>query len=406
MRAMRTQKAYEREKRKTTKTSLATQCHMKHHNEKVAVRPDDLFKAEKEDSDASGRGGWKKWLPGAFLRCAFTPPATMDTANAAKFGGSHSYCRSVRMCAAEIIYENDTEKAKELQAAPHAIEIQQVQVDETHLTAQLNNGTANSKSILGSHGLLTTANDISDVCDMEQPCAPKGLADATAPTMWQGLQEAVPSKMVPGPGECKAQLRGLILASDHAASMGRMQTHAENLSRGIQYFIKALCKQHSVGLCMYPLSKLLDVTAPLFCIVKQLHSGTFDNLFWQAMFNEIWDRLELRKETDDWQWQPEPQHQEHARLVMEMCFFTRNLSTLPQDDAERIAADKEEKARRNSGEAVLEALPGDWRSTKIIHWNKACGCQTHYDAVFCVFTKVRKAWDHCFPIPALNRSQG
>ena len=392
-----------RERAKTVQSCDAMKAQMKHYNEKEAVRPDDL-QSGATGAVAQGSGTWRKWLPQAFLRCAFGAAANTGVSKASEFKGSRSHCSNVQACAAELLHQKAAKASDHQLQTPHTVEIQQVQLDETHFVVAVNGGKGTNRSILGVHGLLTTADDFETIVDTEQPCPPKALEDQTAACMWGGVKASLPTPLVPEPGKTVAKWRALIVATDRAKAMELLQAHAARESGKVsQFIVKAFCKQHGVGRIMWPLSLYLDVTCPVFCLVKQLHSGSFDTKFWIAIFEVIYDNMTFIRVEDQPNWVPVQAHREHAECLLETLYYDRNLHEVPEDDADRQRLEEKGKLRRLRGAALLDADVSDWRGKQWIHWNKQCGCQTSYDAAYCTFTAVKDVWCHCFPVPALSR---
>ena len=126
MKAMAVKSVLSREKHKTAQISRVLRAQAKNYNGEDAIRPDDLQVFDKKTKLQTGQGGWKKWIPSAFLRCSFSRPATSDIANSMKFKASHSHCRNTRFAAAAMVQDRDVKQSEDLRSHKHLIEIQQV----------------------------------------------------------------------------------------------------------------------------------------------------------------------------------------------------------------------------------------------------------------------------------------
>lgn len=243
---MRAEKGRQAEIKKNKKVSRSCAAQQKHHNTHTAIRHDDIQSMDQHRKDVSGRGSWKRWVPNALLRCMFATPNTRDDSLARQHNASHTHCRNVRFAGADLLTSQLEADVDATMVRKNLITIHALQCDETHFTVQCNGYKPCSKSILGSHGLITTVKSLDhDVQDRQEPMPPRALENQTAATMFNALEGTVAIPLVLD--ESMADWRGTVLASDHAKAMDRLQGHVENISVGKQFTVKAFSWVRAYG---------------------------------------------------------------------------------------------------------------------------------------------------------------
>lgn len=97
LRAMSMAAAQRRRKTAISRSETEQRLQIRHHNSKLAVRPDDeLVEPGKKRKQIEGPGAWKQFTGQAFLRCAFSSPSSTDSALAKQFQCAKSSVSRVR----------------------------------------------------------------------------------------------------------------------------------------------------------------------------------------------------------------------------------------------------------------------------------------------------------------------
>ncbi len=198
-------------------------------------------------------------------------------------------------------------------------------------------------------------------------------------------------------------LVGVCPGSDHARSMLRTWNYLASQLPDSTFYLHGLCKQHATGLCLAPATVWFGFLCSLFCTIKLLHHGNFYQSYLEGLFLVIRASI-VRWEHDD-DIQLDPEHAAHAKRVLELCFYRRDLHALETSESELERQRLEKFQRLEKGRKVLRVCQGDWRSNHIFHWctqEPKC-CNNEAEATACVHKSVLDILGHAIPVPALNK---
>jgi hypothetical protein len=267
--------------------------------------------------------------------------------------------------------------------------IHTVMWDETQFSVVPNgSGTAVTSSVFAAHGALTLLLAGGGRLRAEQIVHPPNLlADTTAASYWAALCRHTPCPLMLQ--RHAATYIGFCPGSDHAKSCLRLHNYIENSAPDWVFTIRGLCKQHATGLCVQPLCVYFDLICPAFCAVKMLHSWTFYNRFEAAVFHVVATQL-------DWQpadsaFVPDPADRAYAEALLEQAYYSRNLHECEVELEKQEKLKEEDAKRRQRGERLIRACPGDWRSTKIVHISRGC-CQNSAEGAHCVVDALKDCY--------------
>ncbi len=198
-----------------------------------------------------------------------------------------------------------------------------------------------------------------------------------------------------------AGLVGLCPGSDHAKSMQRVMAYISSILPDRVMWVTGLCKQHSTGLIIAPMTVLYNFLNPLFCTCKLLHGGSF----YQHYLEGLW--LVVRASVIRWAPEDEQekneQHALQAQRVLELTYYGRDLHALTISEAEQDRQAAESAQRLKLGRKLLKCCQGNWQSNHIYHWSENGCCTTDAEAASCCFRAIKDVIGVALPTPALNK---
>ena len=89
------------------------------------------------------------------------------------------------------------------------------------------------------------------------------------------------------------------------------------------YVLEKVRMQHDLQLVKSRITAILDLQAPLFCMAKQMAQSSHAHNVEDAVYAYLESNLVWKKASDDPAWRPKPEEQQHARDIMDMCYFSR-----------------------------------------------------------------------------------
>ena len=411
MRACRAGRALKQERSRKEKVNKNIQVQILHHNRNTALRPDDLMVIPGEKrAKISGSGRWQQVLPGTFLAVAFSHPATSDTALSERYDIGNGAPADIRAAAAMLLYRMQSEHVAEVMSPPVPAKqpsfiIFQFMWDIASFKVKVSSGLANTHPVMGAHGMLTFC--IGDrIHNEEITIPPTAVWDESANSMLAVLKRHVPWALplpenggLSEPGRCFV---GLTPGCDSARPNMKLLKFLGTISSN--YLLPGKCRNHSIGLCLEPISVFLGLLCPAFCTIKRLHSATYHTRFLQKLHEVIDAKMAFMTPEEDPWYRPFPDDRQYAAALLEMTYYKRDLHRAYIDDDTKQQLEEEDKVRRAAGQRLMNALVGDWRSKTIVFWaHGEYRGVTREQAVLIVMELYLEVNPHIIPVPASNK---
>jgi hypothetical protein len=243
---------------------------------------------------------------------------------------------------------------------PHKYIISDIIFDDTKFRVCPNGMESAEYAVFGSHAGLTWRPREQDEIKEQIIVCPRVMVDQTASTIWSGIDNAGVPVMLP---QDSAERRGIALCHDSVKANMCCDHHLLNLlSESTQYALINPCRQHLAALALQPMTLNLEIINPSYCTVNVLHSGQKLLAFKAGM------RAALTRDLDcDANFVPREQDLEYARLVLENCFYTRDLQRAAGHDPNNPLEQRQlEETRRRAGERLIALLPS-WTNGRKTH---------------------------------------
>ena len=383
---------------------------VQHHNDHLAVRAVDVISTKV--SKCKGKGGYKRWLPAAVLRCCFghrvgevrkkgkrkARPSGLHMAPrtvAEWFRSGHSHVQQVRNAVAETIVSHVNEQVESDSKRP-GVRILEVSFDETKENIRCAQ-TVGSQHVLMCQARLGVQTPEFDFIDRDIICPTTVIQDTTAETLLSALTERLPM-MLDFDKRCPYVL---ILNSDSAQSNIRLGKHFMQLcQRNGFLFLQSRCQMHMACASIVQELKYLDLTSPSFCATLQLHDGARMRALRDSILRYIRTNLRIVYERDkDW----EKHREEHEAIVALVLSSHADKDDDSDEDAKATRPDRQKK-RRAAAAALCELLPADWSLEDIIHFCPYGCCVSFEEAVCKIFAALDALLLSWLPrVPSLNK---
>lgn len=403
--------------RKKSFVNLRKSCHVSFVNENAASRPDDILPditGDYASTKGSGSGKWKHINPKQALRCAFGQPSQSlkQIGLMVKPPASVTYVRDLLCLVGSLLIAAQAACIETIVCASMSVSsfmVIQFLWDETKYRIKPENelaGRATDLSILANHGRIRWAPGVDryeNPYEEDIIVRPTAIEATSAAAMWAAFAIALPCHIwhifcgIIAP----IFMCAICLGSDHHPANIKLMAQIEHLHRDNLNVIifKGMCKQHGTGLCLAPILKHLDLACPSYCVAKMFRRDKFYKDFRIGIKFSIKKNLKWIKRDDPWR--PDATHQAHARDVLEMAYFRRDLrNSKNRDDA---FLKELESSRRIKGEKLLDACVGDWTKRAIYFWDRhgRFGCVD--DVVDYVFNLLIQMGFHVIQEPSPNK---
>ena len=301
---------------KTTKRTRGQQellAQIREANEN-AFRPDDLVvEPGAKRKKVKGQGSWKRCTEMGFLQVTFSMPAICDAELARARNTSPSYICDIRQAGCTMCWDEQDEEVREIlanESGTNEFLIYTIMFDETALYVMPLAERANLHNVLAMHGYLTVGRTAA-VQELEIHLPPCVINDKRAETMWHALSKGSPVPLLGVKGS--ARFVALNPGSDHHSANLLLVDYVTFAAPDWLFVLPGLCKQHGTGLCIVPVTRAMDILPGAFCVVKQLHQGSFYNDVVQAIFNLVELDLDWQREIDDPELRPDPEARARKR---------------------------------------------------------------------------------------------
>ena len=256
-------------------------------------------------------------------------------------------------------------------------------------------------SLLAMHGRLLWGSIVNDsteeVQEEELVIRPVGLQYNTAACMWATWDALLPKSLMNAlKGLAPADLVALTPGSDSFSACQMIIHHIENLTSASAdrvFVLPGFCKQHKTGNAMMPLVARTGILRPGFCLAKRMRTDKFARRFRQGRKAALMLCLRHIKGSECPDWRPHPDHQSHARGMMELFYYTKEL----RDSEAGVSK------RRQRGLRLLERFAGDWKSKHIDFWDPRDEFPTRAAAVEEAEKLLEEAEFHVVGTPAENK---
>lgn len=156
----------------------------------------------------------------------------------------------------------------------------------------------------------------------------------------------------------------LNLGADHARSNVKLMAELQKRAPPNVITVLGFCKQHASGLAISAVIRYLGIMCPTFCVAKLFRRDGFYRQFKEGVRQAVGKRLTWVRAALSPFWRPQESHQDHAREMLELAYYHRDLRTCA-DAAEGEKLRAQDSLRRFRGAQLLEACPGDWRRVRI-----------------------------------------
>ena len=216
--------------------------------------------------------------------------------------------------------------------------------------------------------LLHGSNDGTEVREDELVCRPCSLAANSSAGMWSALKAVLPDslwKLLQG--VTSEELVALTPGSDQFSACQMMIEHLTNCTGSAAdriFVLPGWCHQHKSGNSLQTVTQKTGILRPEFCLARRLKAEKFKKRFREGMRVALRLSLKHIKGSENPGWQPEQSHLDHARTVLELFYFKKDIrnSRDPEDPEQQRTL---EDLRRKRGEALLKRFQGDWRKKDI-----------------------------------------
>ena len=117
----------------------------------------------------------------------------------------------------------------------------------------------------------------------------------------------------------------------------------------------------------------MKIACPTFCVAKLFRSDRFHRRILAGVTQAVRENIELVRAADSPDFRPVAEHVRHARDILELAYYRRDLRNVPDEIAQEMQ--RQDRLRRQRGEALVKCCPGDWRKKKIVHYCATCNTQ-------------------------------
>ena len=300
---------------------------------------------EQKRADVKGKGMWKRCTAKGFCEVFFAPsPADNDRALAKEKKTTHGYVAGIRQSGSSLCFDAQNlyvQSILENELGENDFVIHTIMFDETELYVKPSDANANTCSILAMHAWLTLGQS-GKTLQIEVHLPPGAIENKKAESIWAALTTRSPVPLLLD--KKSAKFLAVNFGSDHHKANLRLIDYATHIAPAWLLILPGLCKQHGTGLCLAPVTKAMNILSGAFCIVKQLHQGSFYSDVVQAVFDIVERGLEWIREEDDPDFRPDAEVVASNAKLLELTYYARNLAgTTVPDENERAAVEFEDK---------------------------------------------------------------
>lgn len=396
---------------KSAPRQLSVDTQAKFFNRTRAQRKDDIITIGSElPIKVKGSGKWKQLTPHEILRLAFSSPASTMKSLAERCTSSVRHLIDLLFTVA-LLLRNKQADAIEASLAQGSGEkdfvILQLQWDETKFKAipfAEHAGKGTDVSVMASAGRVAWYKD--GCLHQEEVVLPCIALDSTsAASMWGGFSQILPTcfwqTLQGDTAAIPCKKLAVTPGADHASANRKLIAHLIEEAPETTFYLPGLCKQHASGLCLSPLIRHLNIGCPAFCISKLFKADKFYTNVQEGIKVALRAKLDWITEADNPHWQPSPEDVAHAESIMEIAYYHRDLRTVEDP----LAADElrgQDKLRRSRGAALVASCPGNWMSSRVVHWCRGC-CTSREEAIERVYKQLTDVGFHVLAVPSMNK---
>ena len=128
----------------------------------------------------------------------------------------------------------------------------------------------------------------------------------------------------------------------------------ENITGKHVLVFPGLCKQHATGLCLKPVAVQLAMVSPCYCLASQMRGYHFHKLVEQGVRKSLQNKLRWIRSEEHPRWRPREQDVKHAKNVLELMYYHRDLRTSMDDES---LAEQQKKRTRCGGDVEKNCWP-------------------------------------------------
>ena len=286
---------------------------------------------------------WKRCTAKGFCEVLFAPPADNDRALAKEKKTTHGYVAGIRQSGSSLCFDAQNlyvQSILENELGENDFVIHTIMFDETELYVKPSDANANTCSILAMHAWLTLGQS-GKTLQIEVHLPPGAIENKKAESIWAALTTRSPVPLLLD--KKSAKFLAVNFGSDHHKANLRLIDYATHIAPAWLLILPGMCKQHGTGLCLAPVTKEMNILSGAFCIVKQLHQGSFYSDVVQAVFDIVERDLEWIREEDDPDFRPDAEVVASNAKLLELNYYARNLAgTTVPDENERAAVEFED----------------------------------------------------------------
>ena len=229
-------------------------------------------------NNKAGRGGWKKWTPGAVLRSGFASESASSRQVASQIDGAgHTQAGNCKLACAASVIELQSQALKSAASSDCRILIRSMMFDESQFDLQVSNRVVSAPlapyPVLCSHAqwtIVSTAGDGTQVRDEHICRPPKALSVVNSANMFKVLNTGPGGFGIAGP---QATFQVTCVSSDaHSANIKLLKFLEQGMPQD-HYIVPTLCAQHRAGNCIEQVTKMTGLLGGVFCVCKTMSRG-------------------------------------------------------------------------------------------------------------------------------------
>jgi len=272
--------------------------------------------------------------------------------------------------------------------------------------AQAKTNAVEEVSLLAVHGRVLWGSFEGHVEEEELVCRPAALEANTAAAMWASFKAILPPCLwnvlqgLPPVG-----LVSLLPGSDMFSANQMMLKHVENLTAAAAdkvFVLKGWCHQHKTGNALGPVVQQTGIIRPEFCLARRMRAEKFKARFRQGRRVALKLCLKHIKGSTHPDWQPSEADLRHARGVLELFYYKKDLRN-SDDPGDAEGTRTAESLRRTRGEALLRRFAGNWKERDIVFWDPHDEVASRDDAIDEAERLLEEAGFHVAGNPAENK---
>jgi hypothetical protein len=350
----------------------ARQAQARHHNSEVAGSADwELHEQQRPKS--KGTGAWRKRTITEYQRIMFDYPPTQQLRLIAlnlRPRASHRTITQVMYMSAVLLRREQGRAIADAMATARFAVVQLLfdEAEFKYITNASFNRRGLDSATLAIVGRLSWVD--TDLKEREneiiiEPRTIERNSAACISSAFKSVPEPLGSIWRGGETPDNVELCALTPGMDSHAANKMMVTLVENKAAENVIVLPGFCKQHATANILSPITKKLQILNPTFCLAKRRRNFKFHQRLiagWREAVQLTLEHIPGSKFPD---WRPNPDDQEHARNVLDLCYFDYRPDVAIDQDASDLAAQR----RRANGEELLKRCCGDWRRSKIVFWD-------------------------------------